>query len=1026
MKFNNNNSDTHHNLDYHANDAVFFIDSNFRIIEWNKAQEELTGIKKAESLNKLAWDVLDRLTPERNKTRRSKTALKNTIQANYKNKVDSKPILLDIQSGDETIKHIRQNYFFLKKNDIDYLGFTSIDLTHLIDENEKLQQSDNYLDFLTNTAIDLFQCKTLIELYEYAAKKIYELFGSEGLITVSEFDLHKNTWRIAAYQGLNETFQKISRLIGFDVTKMEGEIDNEYYQNLKEGELTEIKHSFNFLTNGQVSLRAEAILVKALRHKGTYVISFKEDDTVLGCMTFILNHKSKTPNKLLVESFMKQVSVHIKKKNAENKLALSEGKYKAIVENSYDGIYIYAGERFLFINGKASELSGYSDEEFHALKVWEFIHPDDRQRVYELGEKRAEGIAASSNYEARVICKNGEIKECEFTVTSINFNNKVAVLGVVRDIGERKKNRLALVESEAKYKTIFEAANVGITLTDKKGKFYSANEAVTRVVGYSLDELMLMKDVDLYKEKWHWQTLMTELEIHDQVTNFQTEIKHKHGQNLWISINAKKVNIQGKELIFTFSSDITEQKKTQQALLDSEERYKTVIEKNFDGIFIYKQRNILFANHKSFELTGYSQDDINKYDIFDLIHKDDLANVKEIHKKRLLGETAPANYEARIICKNGDQLDCEFIISNITYKGEQAFIGVVRNITDQKKYLNEIRKLSTAVTQSPTVIMITDINGCLEYANPILEDITGYKVEELIGERVSVLSSGILDKNYYSNIWKKISSGETWRGEFINKKKNGDIYWESASISPILDNDGKIINFIKVAEDITEKKNTEQALQLVAKSFVKLSGKDLYTNIAGYLSQAFNTDYAYLGEINSEGTGIDIIGGVGHGKIMEPFSYQIANTPSESILGKTTRFYPKNVQELFPDDQLLGKLNIESFMGAPLFSNNNKNALGLIVLMHSKPLNIKKEAEIIFAIFADRITAEIERLRSNNKLEEYKNNLEDLIQNRTRQLEEKNKQLARMNDVFVGREFRVKELKDHIKSLKDQLDNKSE
>lgn len=125
----------------------------------------------------------------------------------------------------------------------------------------------------------------------------------------------------------------------------------------------------------------------------------------------------------------------------------------------------------------------------------------------------------------------------------------------------------------------------------------------------------------------------------------------------------------------------------------------------------------------------------------------------------------------------------------------------------------ELIKLSTAVTQSPSVIKITDLSGNLEYVNPKFTDLTGYTSEEVIGKNSRILKSGKQSREVYKELWESITSGKAWHGEFQNKKKNGELYWISVAISPISDKQGKIINYLEVATDITEKKQTEELLR---------------------------------------------------------------------------------------------------------------------------------------------------------------------------------------------------------------------
>jgi PAS domain S-box-containing protein len=125
----------------------------------------------------------------------------------------------------------------------------------------------------------------------------------------------------------------------------------------------------------------------------------------------------------------------------------------------------------------------------------------------------------------------------------------------------------------------------------------------------------------------------------------------------------------------------------------------------------------------------------------------------------------------------------------------------------------ELRKLSQATENSPASVVVTDKNGTIEYVNPTFSDVTGYSAEEAIGQNPKVLKSGNLPASYYKELWDTILSGNVWRGEFINKRKNGEEFWESASISPIVDDEGEITHFVAVKQDTTERKAAEEKLR---------------------------------------------------------------------------------------------------------------------------------------------------------------------------------------------------------------------
>lgn len=241
----------------------------------------------------------------------------------------------------------------------------------------------------------------------------------------------------------------------------------------------------------------------------------------------------------------------------------------------------------------------------------------------------------------------------------------------------------------------------------------------------------------------------------------------------------------------------------------SEEKYHSIFDGAKDGIiYISKDLNVLAVNKAFTEITGIAKEDIvGKHGLSlakNFINTKQLPEILNIGKEMLLGKKATnftVNYQDKILELSSQQLE----------NGRSVFI--MRDVTVRKKAEKEIRKLSTAVEQSPSVIIITDLEGKIEYVNPKFSELTGYTSKAVIGKNPRILKSGEQSTATYKKMWDAISSGKEWRGELQNKKKNGDLFWESAIMSPIFDKQGKVTNYIKVAEDITEKKLAEDAIR---------------------------------------------------------------------------------------------------------------------------------------------------------------------------------------------------------------------
>lgn len=199
---------------------------------------------------------------------------------------------------------------------------------------------------------------------------------------------------------------------------------------------------------------------------------------------------------------------------------------------------------------------------------------------------------------------------------------------------------------------------------------------------------------------------------------------------------------------------------------------------------------------------------------FNMIHPEDkpglLQRIKIANDKQELLEA-----EYRIIRKDGSVRNLLLIRKPVLNEKREMikYFGAILDISDRKTYEDELRKLSRVVEQSPASIVITNPQGTIEYVNPKFIDLTGYTSEEVLGKNPRILKSGLTPDETYQNMWYTISQGKSWSGEYCNRKKNGELYWEAAIISPVLDDTGKITHFVAIKEDITKRKKIEDELR---------------------------------------------------------------------------------------------------------------------------------------------------------------------------------------------------------------------
>jgi nitrogen fixation negative regulator NifL len=356
------------------------------------------------------------------------------------------------------------------------------------------------------------------------------------------------------------------------------------------------------------------------------------------------------------------------------------------------------------------------------------------------------------------------------------------------------------------------------------GRVQSWNPAAERMFGYSaaeaigqpIIELIVPPKPEVLDQVHHLADDLTQKGLLSQAEH---ENKRKDGSLIlcrWF--NTPLLNAAGQKFgAASMALDVTEIQRATQALIRSEQRFRVVADFTYDWEYWTAQDGSINWMSPSCErITGYSVEDfqLDPDLIYRICHSDDRDMVMD-HVHEALVEHKIHPIEFRILHRDGHQIWFSHICAPVqNERGNPAGRRVTNwDITDQKRAEEAIRKVSTAVEQSPVSIVITDTQGAIEYVNPMFTTVTGYSSAEAIGQNPRILKAGFTPPEVYKTLWDTLLSGKTWRGELQNKKKNGDHFWEQASISPVKNDQGVITSFVAVKEDISERKHAEHLLQ---------------------------------------------------------------------------------------------------------------------------------------------------------------------------------------------------------------------
>jgi len=279
-----------------------------------------------------------------------------------------------------------------------------------------------------------------------------------------------------------------------------------------------------------------------------------------------------------------------------------------------------------------------------------------------------------------------------------------------------------------------------------------------------------------------------------------------HSEELYSPQQRILLEVIGREL-----SIYLERKEYEQKILESEMHFRQMFE-NHTAIkfFIHSETgSILDANKAAISFYGYTIDELKKMKI---THLNAATGPVIKDRMKLVREGKMNRFEASHRLRSGEIRDVE-VFSTPIKQGERVFLySIIHDITERKKAEEQNKLLIESIEHSPVSVVITDPAGSIAYVNNKFTQVTGYTKGEALGNNPRILKSGRQTKEVYQEMWDKILSGQSWRGELQNKRKNGELYWEDAIITPLMNEEGRVTHFVAVKEDITEKKRMLEEL----------------------------------------------------------------------------------------------------------------------------------------------------------------------------------------------------------------------
>ena len=540
------------------------------------------------------------------------------------------------------------------------------------------------------------------------------------------------------------------------------------------------------------------------------------------------------------------------RKKAEETLRESEERLRLVLSGARLGWWDWDIKKSRSSRSQSwADMLGYTLEEAQEAGLYnKIVHPEDFQRTIKIVEEHLQGLSPYYEFEVRLRRKTGEyiwVLSRGQVMERDKEGVPLRVSGTLHNITERKKAEEALRESEENYRELYDNAPVGYQELDRKGIIVRINRTGAEMLGYAVEEMagrLYLEFVAPDEKEAALKSLRKNMSKRMTLDPKERRLVRKNGTIIDVLIEVRQIFDEKGRITGSLATlhDITDRKRAEQALADEAVRRRILIEESRDGIVVLDTNGKVYeANKRYSEMLGYTPEEVLQLHAWDWDTQFPREQLLEMIRQV---DSEGDHFETRHHRKDGTYYDVEISTNGALCGGRKLVFCVCRDITARKRAEEGRRLLETAFEQTAEAVIITDPEGNIIYTNPAFERATGYSRPEALGQNPSLLKSGRHEERFYKELWETITSGQVWKGRLINKRKDGSLYTEEATISPVKDAASRITNFVAVKRDITQELELENQLRQAQKmeSIGLLAGgvahdfNNILTTVLGYSS----------------------------------------------------------------------------------------------------------------------------------------------------------------------------------------------
>ena len=412
-------------------------------------------------------------------------------------------------------------------------------------------------------------------------------------------------------------------------------------------------------------------------------------------------------------------------RRVEEELKASEEKYRLVVENANEAIFIAQEGLLKLVNPKALEVTGYDQETIQTKPFPELIHPEDRAMVMDRHLRRARGEDLPSVYSFRIVDGEGRVKWVEINAVRMDWEGRPATLNFLSDITDRRSAEEALRESEERARLIFNTVPDSITITRvEDGRYILVNDYFCRLTGFLREETIgrTVSDLNVFVNVQDRERFIREMRGKGEITNFEIQYRKKDGSQFTSLLSARPIQYAGEDCLVAVVADISNRKQIEDALRQSEEKQRQLVESMREGFGVLNERNeVTYINKRFCELIGFRPEEIIGRPVTDFVNQENLKILREQGGRRRKGEKGP--YEVAWTRKDGQPVYTLMSPEPVfdeqgNFKGSFA---VITDISERKQMEEALRKSEERyrllVDNANEAILVIQ-GGMITFVNP--------------------------------------------------------------------------------------------------------------------------------------------------------------------------------------------------------------------------------------------------------------------------------------------------------------------